>query len=173
MKLSILTMAATLSLMAFVGCSSKPNLVGSDTQTNIIKASDAIADEGSQGVAIGEPAPGSNAKISAEAAELIAAKKYIEHIKSIELTDIEGNKVDRAFSAEEISIIAAAYNDSYIQDTAYIEMLAGNIMVITLEDDSTVTITSYGDENNIVAVSSKGENYHLGCPVIGKILLEK
>jgi len=155
MKLKIWTAVMLLSLIGLVGCTAKPDATA-ENSTGIVKES-----------------PGANTKISAEAAEEIAAQKNIENIKAIELLDLDGNKLDETFSKDEIKAIITAYNESYVQDTAYIMMLAGNTMLITLEDASTVTITSYGDENNIVATSSTGNTYHLGCPTIAKILLEK
>jgi hypothetical protein len=154
MKLKIWTAVTLLSLMAFTGCAAKPD-AGTDSSTGIVKESDA------------------SAKISAETADQLAAQKKIENVKSIILKDIDGNKIDKAFSEDDIQNIVSAYNESTVQDTSYVAMITGSTMVITLEDDSTVTITSYGDENNIVAAVSTGESYHLSCPAIASILLEK
>lgn len=176
MKLKIWTAITLFSLVFSVVCaSSSASLPNQTVKPGNITGSNVISDQ-NQGIAIGEPnpntPPASDAKISDEAAQAIEAEKAITKVKSIELTDLEGNKLERTFTKEEISEITAAYNESYVQDTAYIMMIAGNTMHITLEDDTTITITSYGDENNIVAASSTGKTYHLGCPLIGKILLE-
>ena len=154
MKLKIWTAVTLLSLMAFTGCAAKPD-AGTDNSTGIVKESDA------------------SSKISAETADQLTAQKKIENVKSILLKDLDGNKIDKAFSEDDIKNIVSAYNESTVQDTSYIAMITGSTMVITLEDDSTVTITSYGDENNIVAAASTGESYHLNCPAIASILLEK
>lgn len=112
-------------------------------------------------------------KLDEDAARAMQFSKTIEGIKHITLTDLEGNVIDRSFSDEEIASIQQAFNDSYIMDTAYIEMIAGNTMTIDLEDGRSVFIHSYGDENFIVASFSDGESYHLGCELIGKLLLEQ
>lgn len=128
-----------------------------------------------KGVAVGEPSPaaGTSPKLDEEAAKAMQREKSIDGIISITLKDLEGKNVDRTFSPEETSEIEKAFNDSYIMDTAYIEMIAGNTMTIALKDGQDVFISSYGDENFIVARIGEGATYHLGCPVIGKILLEE
>jgi hypothetical protein len=95
----------------------------------------------------------------------------IDGIKSIVLKDVEGNVVDRTFTDEEIEEIKTAFNDSFIMDTAYIEMITGYNMTIELDNGEEVFITSYGDPVFIVA-TVWDETYHLGCEVIATILLE-
>lgn len=160
-KISLFLVLAILSIM-LMGCAKKD--ATTDTSTTEIS-------EPTQGIAVGEPNP--SAKISAEGAAQMNAEKAIKDISTIELFDIEGNKVDKTFTADEVAAIMTAYNDSMIQDTSYIEMITGNTMVITLADASTVRITSYGDENNVVASTSDGRSYHLACTEIATILLSK
>jgi hypothetical protein len=95
----------------------------------------------------------------------------IDGIVSISLNDLEGNTVKDTFTEEEIKTIQQAFNESFIMDTAYIEMIAGNTMTITLENGQDVFIHSYGDDKFIIARIGEGQTYHLGCEVIGKILL--
>lgn len=95
----------------------------------------------------------------------------LENVKSIKLYDLEENIVDKEFSNEEISKIIKAYNESMIDDTMYIEMITGNKMVVSFKDGATITFTSYGDENHVVA-NGEDFSYHLICPYIGKLLLE-
>lgn len=95
----------------------------------------------------------------------------IDGVKSIVLKDVEGNVVDRTFTDEEIEEIKTAFNDSFIMDTAYIEMITGYNMTIELDNGEEVFITSYGDPVFIVATVGD-ETYHLGCEVIATILLE-
>lgn len=172
MKSKIWIMLLTFSLLSLTGCTTKTN-------QDAIEDSN-IGDE-QQDITIGEPNPQGepsleddminsdpSQKISSDAAIL----KSIKDIKSITLSDLEGNLIDKTFSKDEILTVEAAYNESVIQDTAYIEMIAGNTMLISLVDETTIYITSYGDENFIVATSSTGNSYHLLCPVIGKLLLE-
>ncbi len=119
-----------------------------------------------------DPAAGTSPKLDEDAAKAMQLEKNIDGIVSITLKNLEGNNVDRTFSADETASIQQAFNESYIMDTAYIEMIAGNIMTIALKDGREVFISSYGDENYIVARIGDA-SYHLGCPVIGRILLEE
>jgi len=112
-------------------------------------------------------------KLDENTAKAMQFDKQIEGIKSITLNDLEGNVVERTFTPEETTEIQQAFNDSFIMDTAYIEMIGGNTMTILLDDGRSVFIHSYGDENYIVARIGEGETYHLGCALIGKILLEQ
>ncbi|MBC7958270.1 MAG: hypothetical protein H7X94_00250 [Vallitaleaceae bacterium] len=91
-------------------------------------------------------------------------------IKSIELFDLDGVKVEKNYSEAEMTAIGTSYNDSSIDDIAYIEMITGYTMVITLDNDQTIRMTSFGDENHVVA-TTKDLTYNLICPEIGKILL--
>lgn len=95
----------------------------------------------------------------------------IDGIESIVLKDVEGNIIDKNFTDEEIDEIKTAFNDSFIMDTAYIEMITGYNMTIELENGEEVFITSYGDPIFIVATVGD-ETYHLGCETIATILLE-
>lgn len=157
-RISIFILAGSLLL---TGCAANDPAIGSE--------------EPPKGVAVGEPNPaaGTSPTLDDEAGKAMQREKSIEGIVSITLKDLDGKDVDRTFSAEEISEIEKAFNESYIMDTAYIEMIAGNTMTIALEDGREVFITSYGEENFIVARIGEGATYHLGCPVIGKILLEE
>lgn len=94
----------------------------------------------------------------------------LEDVKSIELYDLEGNKIDRTFTEEDIKDVVDAWNASFIDDTSYIEMITGYRMVITLEGDNQINITSYGNKERIVA-TYKDTTYHLVCPEIAGILL--
>lgn len=127
-----------------------------------------------EGVAVGEPNPaaGTSPKIGEDAAKAMEFAKTIGNIKAITLKDLEGNVLDRVFSTEEMAAIQTAFNESFIMDTAYIEMIAGNTMTIDLEDGREVFIHSYGDPGYIVARIGD-DSFHLGCEVIGKILLEE
>jgi len=95
-----------------------------------------------------------------------------EDVKSIELYDIEGNPLEKLYTEDYKKDIVAAWNSSWIDDTSYIEMIAGYKMVITLKDDNTINIISYGNKDRIVATMND-TTYHLGCPEIGEILLGK
>jgi hypothetical protein len=119
-----------------------------------------------------DPAAGTSPKLDDETAKAMQLERMIEGIKTIILKDIEGNVVERTFSKEEMLAIETAFNESFIMDTAYIEMITGYTMTISLENGEDVFITSYGDPVFIVARIGDGETYHLGCEVIATILLE-
>ncbi|MCK8060208.1 MULTISPECIES: hypothetical protein [unclassified Fusibacter] len=112
-------------------------------------------------------------KLSEDAAKAMQLEKSIDGIVSITLRDIEGNVIDRKFTEDEIKGIETAFNESFIMDTAHIEMITGYTMTIELEDEREVFISSYGQEGYIVARIGDGQTYHLGCEVIGRILLSK
>jgi len=119
-----------------------------------------------------DPAAGISLPVNDPGAKAIQFDRMIEGIKSITLKDLDGNIVDRAFSAEETAVIENAFNESFIMDTAYIEMITGYSMTINLDNGEEVFITSYGDPVFIVARIGEGETYHLGCETIASILLE-
>ena len=96
-----------------------------------------------------------------------------EDIKSVQLYNLEQNLI-KDYDYREIKEIIDIYNNSRIDNSAYIEMITGNTMIITLKNDSVVRLTSYGSDKNIVASGeTNGEYYsfHLVCPQIARILL--
>lgn len=125
-----------------------------------------------QGVIVDEP----NGDAANPAAGIVLAgadeakKIDVTTIKTIQLFDLDGKSVEKTFSEDEITAIGTAFNDSMIDDIAYIEMIAGYSMDITLDNDQVIHFTSYGDETRVVATTN-GTTYHLICPEIGKILL--
>ncbi len=167
-KLGILALVGVLFLS---GCSKvDENLVTNENPTQNPPVIETTVENTEETTA--NPAAGISEKIDESTARAMEFDKLIEGIKSITLKDIDGNVVERAFSAEEIAAIETAFNESYIMDTAYIEMLAGYNMTISLENGEEVFITSYGDPVFIVARIGDGETYHLGCETIATILLE-
>lgn len=117
-----------------------------------------------------DPAAGTSPKLDEAAAKAMELEKQIGKINEIILMDLEGKKVERSFTAEELTAIQSDFNESYIMDTMYIEMIAGMTMTLILEDGREVFITSYGQPEFIVARLGD-TSYHLGCEGIGKILL--
>ncbi|MDA3846371.1 MAG: hypothetical protein PF505_07490 [Vallitaleaceae bacterium] len=152
-------------------------LLGGCTKTDVIE----LGDSDQQGIAVGEPSPttpddtdlasGTSPKIDEDTAKAMQLERTIDGIESIILRDIEGNVVNRDFNDSEIADIQQAFNDSFIMDTAYIEMMTGYTMTISMEDGREVFISSYGDSIFIVATLD-GNTYHLGCETIATILLE-
>ncbi len=118
-------------------------------------------------------APGESSDMRLVLPEAMEEKSIsLADVKSIELLNLEGQPAGRKFSTEEISDLVKVYNAAVIDDIAYIEMIAGNRMVITFKDETIINITSYGSDTHIVA-SGENMNYHLISPEIAKILLEK
>lgn len=97
-----------------------------------------------------------------------------EKVKTIELFSLEGSKI-KEFKDKEIDNIVKSFNESKVDNRAYIEMIAGNNMVIETKDFK-IRITSYGSDRNIVASKEEAGIYttkHLVCPKIAELLLEK
>lgn len=165
-----------LTLMVFtVGCSSKK-----DIQEDPVDIPQATTDQPDEEIPAGdaiqpdEEVPASDAVdpslgIVAEGAD--EAKQIdIAAINNIQLFDLDGKAIEKAFSEDEIASIGKSYNESIIDDISYVQMISGYTMEITLANDQIIHITSYGDENHIVATTND-ITYHLICPEIGKILL--
>lgn len=167
-KLGILALVGVLFLS---GCSKvDENLVTNEIPTQNPPVIETTVENTEETTA--NPAAGISEKIDESTARAMAFDKLIEGIKSITLKDIDGNVVERTFTAEEMTAIETAFNESYIMDTAYIEMITGYNMTISLENGEEVFITSYGDPVFIVARIGDGDTYHLGCEAIATILLE-
>ncbi len=167
-KLGVLALVGVLFL---AGCSKVDDTmatVENPTQnTPIVETTVEVTEETTV-----DPAAVTSPKIDESTARAMQFDKKIEGIKSITLKDIEGNVVERTFTAEDMKAIETAFNESYIMDTAYIEMITGYNMTISLENGEEVYITSYGDPVFIVARIGDGDTYHLGCEAIATILLE-
>jgi hypothetical protein len=99
-------------------------------------------------------------------------KINLENVKTIELYELDGKKLDTQFTSDEITNIVKAYNESIIDDTSYIEMITGKRMVIGFKDGKKINIISYGNAERVVA-SGENFNYHLISPELAKILLAK
>lgn len=94
-------------------------------------------------------------------------------VVSIELTDLNGDKV-RELEPAEIEEVLAGLNKAEEDDAPHIMMLAGYTMTIQLKDGE-IRLTSYGSETHVVATFVTGEKAvtkHLVCPEVAKILTE-
>lgn len=165
-------------MIILVGCSAKTvdeNVPVTTTESPTQETLNPNAGD-SEGIVIGEPnpstpegAPAPSGKIDAETAKQIV----LENVTGIHMADLDGNEVERTFTDEEKAALVEGLNASEISEDPYIMMLAGNTMVIALNTGDTITFTSYGDETHVVASYSQGYSFHLVCPEIGKVLLEK
>jgi hypothetical protein len=88
-------------------------------------------------------------------------------LDQVKLRDITGDEKDK---------IMQSFNEATIDQNPYIEMIAGNMLKVTMNDGYVITFTSYGSETNVIANFNKdGETrtFHLVAPVIAKTLLQK
>ena len=92
-----------------------------------------------------------------------------EDVVSIELYDLEDKEVEKELDTQ---AIVEAFNKSSIDDTAYIAMITGYRMVISLKDNTTISLSSYGDDSRVVA-ATENASYHLISPELAEILLDK
>ena len=64
---------------------------------------------------------------------------------------------------------------STIDQNSYIQMIAGRVLKVSLNDGRDITFTSYGSMTNVVAaikMGDKSNTYHLIVPEIAEILLQ-
>lgn len=106
----------------------------------------------------------------------VGANIKAEDISDITLKNLEGETV-KNYSPDEFTQIAGSFNSAAIDDSFYILMITGNQMTITLKDGTTINMTSYGSQTNIVAAKSSpdgsSQSWHLVCPEIAGILAGK
>ncbi len=93
-----------------------------------------------------------------------------ENVKSVEMFDLDDKQIDIHYDEKGIKDIATAYNESEITYDPYVMMISGKQMRITLKDDTTINIHSYGSTTHVVA-SGENISYHLISPEIAEILL--
>lgn len=168
-KIGVLALVGVLFLSGCAKVDEEPKDIVTNVGTTIEETTEEATTEEAT---TSNPAAGTSPKLDDETAKAMAFDRMISGIKSIILKDIEGNTIDRSFSSDEIAAIETAFNESYIMDTMYIEMITGYTMTIELENGEEVFINSYGDPVFIVARIGDGETYHLGCETIATILLE-
>jgi hypothetical protein len=94
-------------------------------------------------------------------------KMELFNLDQVKLRDITGSEKDE---------IMKSFNEATLNQNPYIEMIAGNILKVTINDGTVLTFTSYGSETNVIVNFEKdGEvrTFHLVAPVIAKTLLSK
>jgi len=95
-------------------------------------------------------------------------------ISKMELFDLEQVKIRDITETEKGNIINS-YNDATIDPGMYIEMIAGNVLKVTMKDGYVLTFTSYGSQTNCIVNFEKGDDsrsFHIVAPEVAKILLE-
>lgn len=97
----------------------------------------------------------------------------VEKVKEMTMYSLMGEEV-KTFTQEEIEELVHSLNTSPTYTGAYILMLAGNSITITLEDDSTIQLTSFGSEDHVVMageVNGEHMSYCIMSSKVGSILL--
>lgn len=98
-----------------------------------------------------------------------------EDVESMEVFNLEGEKVNE-YAKPAFRGIVELFNRSELIDELYILMISGNRLVVTMDNGDLIEFTSYGSETNLLANVITNENtltYHIKCPEIANILLEK
>lgn len=98
-----------------------------------------------------------------------------ENVESMEVFNIEGVKVNE-YAKPAFKGIVELFNESEVVDELYILMISGNKFIITMDNGDLIEFTSYGSETNLLANIITKDNaltYHIKCPEIANILLEK
>ena len=94
-------------------------------------------------------------------------------VKEMTLYSLMGEKI-KTFAPEEINEIIASLNTSPTFTGAYILVLVGNSITITMENDDTIQLTSFGSKDHVVVSGQLDGEALSGCvvsPEVGAILL--
>lgn len=94
-------------------------------------------------------------------------KMELYNLDQVKLRDLTGKEKDE---------IMKSFNEATIDQNAYIEMITGNILKVTMNDGYILTFTSYGSETNVIVNFEKDKevrSFHLVAPSIAKLLLQK
>lgn len=97
----------------------------------------------------------------------------VEKVKEMTMYTLMGEKI-KTFTQEEVSGIVNSLNTSPTYTGAYILMLAGNSITITLENNDTIQLTSFGSKDYVVLsgqVDGEPVSACLMSPEVGAILL--
>lgn len=95
-------------------------------------------------------------------------------VKSMELYSIDQEKL-RACSEAELSAVMESFNQATIDQNFYIQMIAGRVLKVSLNDGREISFTSYGSKTNVVAsfqLGAEATTYHLVAPAIAELLLQ-
>ncbi|SCZ01767.1 stalk domain-containing protein [Alkaliphilus peptidifermentans] len=98
----------------------------------------------------------------------------IESIKDMKLYSLMQEEI-KEFSQDEIVEIINHLNTGATYNGAYITMLAGNSIKITLEDEGELQLTSFGSKDYVIvsgALNGEFVSYCIISPEVGSILLD-
>ncbi|MDD2235145.1 MAG: copper amine oxidase N-terminal domain-containing protein [Desulfitobacteriaceae bacterium] len=96
-----------------------------------------------------------------------------EEVKEMTLSTLMQERI-KSFDQEEINEIITSLNTSPTYSGAYIMMLAGNSITITLENDEIIQLTSFGSKGYVVLsgqIDGEAVSACLICPQVGTVLL--
>ncbi len=94
-------------------------------------------------------------------------------VSKMELYSLDNIKLNDITGADREAILSS-FTASTIDPSAYIEMIVGNTLKVTMKDGYVLTFTSYGSKTNVIVTFAKGDDtrtYHLVAPAIADILL--
>lgn len=95
-------------------------------------------------------------------------------VLKMELLNLEHVKLRDIIGAEKDAIIAG-FNNATIDPNAYIEMITGNILKVSLSDGYVLSFTSYGSKTNVIvnfAKENDSRSYHIVAPQVAELLLK-
>ncbi len=95
-------------------------------------------------------------------------------VLKMELLNLEHVKLRDITGAEKDAIIAG-FNNATIDPNAYIEMITGNILKVSLSDGYVLSFTSYGSKTNVIVNFVKendSRSYHIVAPQVAELLLK-
>ena len=96
-------------------------------------------------------------------------------VSKYEFLSLDQGKL-RDLTTTEKTNIMKSFQEATIDSNMYVQMITGNVLIVTMKDGTMVTFTSYGSKTNCVVSITKGSSsstYHIVAPVIAELLLEK
>lgn len=95
-------------------------------------------------------------------------------VSKMELFNLDQVKIRDITETNKDNIINS-FNDATIDPNMYIEMIAGNVLKVTMKDGYVLTFTSYGSKTNVIVNFEKDgdlRTFHIVAPEIAITLLE-
>ena len=94
-------------------------------------------------------------------------------VSKMELYSLDNVKIKDITGSDSKGIISS-FTESIIDPNPYVEMIAGNVLKVTMNDGYILTFTSYGSKTNVIVKFEKDDDsrtYHLVAPTIAELLL--
>lgn len=99
----------------------------------------------------------------------------LDSIQEMKLYSLMGEE-RKTFTRDEIKELVEHLNTSPTYNGAYIAMLAGNNIQITVENGKSMQLTSFGSKDHVILSGDVGGEYRTYCivsPEVGRILLDQ